>query len=130
MVVCKALVTKASVFIPGLSPYLLALFRVMKDMGLHEGCIEQMQRLYADRIYRVDGRIPVDDQRLVRIDDQEQRADVQEQVAALLAEMTPENFRSVGDYDGYKGDFLKLNGFGFDSVDYAKDVDLTAYGAC
>jgi enoyl-[acyl-carrier protein] reductase/trans-2-enoyl-CoA reductase (NAD+) len=130
VVVCKALVTKASVFIPGLSPYLLALFRVMKAMGLHEGCIEQMQRLYAERIYRADGRVPVDDARLVRIDDREQRADVQEHVAALLAEMTPENFPSIGDYDGYKGDFLKLNGFGFDSVDYARDVDLALYGAC
>ena len=81
MVVCKALVTKASVFIPGLSPYLLALFRVMKAMGLHEGCVEQMQRLYAEKIYRADGAVPVDAEGLVRIDDRELRSDVQEKVA-------------------------------------------------
>ena len=127
VVVCKALVTKASVFIPGLSPYLLALFRVMKEMGLHEGCIEQMQRLYADTLYRADGAIPVDAERLVRIDDREQRADVQERVAALLDKMTPETFRSIGDYEGYKGDFMKLNGFGLESVDYEADVDLDRY---
>nr|WP_321461200.1 enoyl-ACP reductase FabV [uncultured Cohaesibacter sp.] len=129
VVVCKALVTKASVFIPGLSPYLLALFRVMKEMGLHEGCIEQMQRLYADNIYRADGVIPVDGERLVRIDDREMRADVQARVMQLLAQMRPETFQQLGDYDGYKGDFMKLNGFGFDDVNYDQDVDLSPFDA-
>nr|WP_321458307.1 enoyl-ACP reductase FabV [uncultured Cohaesibacter sp.] len=122
--VCKALVTKASVFIPAFSPYILALFRVMKDLGLHEGCIEQMQRLYGDRVYSESGTIATDEKRLVRVDDLELRPDVQEKVRAILAKMTPENFTELGDYDGYKNDFLKLNGFGLGEVDYDQDVDI------
>nr|WP_320144359.1 enoyl-ACP reductase FabV [uncultured Cohaesibacter sp.] len=122
--VCKALITKASVFIPAFSPYILALFKVMKDMGLHEGCIEQMQRLYADCIYQADGEVRVDEHRLVRVDDWELREDVQEKVRAILDKMTPDNFKTLGDYEGYKTDFMKLNGFGLDHVDYAQDVDL------
>ena len=122
--VCKALITKASVFIPAFSPYILALFKVMKDMGLHEGCIEQMQRLYADCIYQADGEVRVDEHRLVRVDDWELREDVQQKVRAILEKMTPDNFKTLGDYEGYKTDFMKLNGFGLDHVDYAQDVDL------
>ena len=68
--VCKALVTKASVFIPGLSPYLIALYKVMKQQGTHEGCIEQMQRLFTTKLYGQD-KVPVDGERLIRIDDLE-----------------------------------------------------------
>ncbi|WP_319412092.1 enoyl-ACP reductase FabV [uncultured Cohaesibacter sp.] len=124
--VCKALVTKASVFIPAFSPYILALFRVMKAKGLHEGCSEQMQRLYRDCVYRKDGKVLTDENRLVRVDDWELRDDVQEEVRKIVAEMTPENFKELGDYEGYKSDFLKLNGFDLDGVDYAQDVDIEA----
>nr|WP_321461782.1 enoyl-ACP reductase FabV [uncultured Cohaesibacter sp.] len=124
--VCKALVTKASVFIPAFSPYILALFRVMKAKGLHEGCSEQMQRLYRDCVYRKDGKVLTDENRLVRVDDWELRDDVQEEVRKIVAEMTPENFKELGDYEGYKSDFLKLNGFDLDGVDYAQDIDIEA----
>ncbi|CZF86702.1 enoyl-ACP reductase FabV [Grimontia marina] len=121
--VCKALVTKASVFIPGLTPYLLALYHVMKQKGLHEGCIEQMNRLFYDKWQNSSAR---DAEGLIRMDDWELRDDVQQEVNALLAEMNTENFTDVGDYQGVLGEFLQLNGFEFDSVDYSQDVDIEA----
>lgn len=126
-VVCKALVTKASVFIPGLSPYLLALFRVHKALGLHEGPIEQMQRLFGERLAA--GLPETDAERLVRIDDWELRPDVQAQVLEILSRMTPDNFRELGDYAGFRQAFMELNGFEVDGVDYAEDVDLEALRA-
>ncbi|ELO1811425.1 trans-2-enoyl-CoA reductase family protein [Vibrio fluvialis] len=124
--VCKALVTKASVFIPGLSPYLLALYRVMKEKGTHEGCIEQMHRLFSDKLY---GKtpVPVDGERLVRMDDWELNPDTQERVRQLLSDINGDNFKQVGDYAGFKAEFLRLNGFGFDNVDYDADIDLERY---
>ncbi|ELI1838223.1 trans-2-enoyl-CoA reductase family protein [Vibrio fluvialis] len=124
--VCKALVTKASVFIPGLSPYLLALYRVMKEKGTHEGCIEQMHRLFSDKLY---GKtpVPVDGERLVRMDDWELNPDTQERVRQLLSDMNGDNFKQVGDYAGFKAEFLHLNGFDFDNVDYDADIDLERY---
>ncbi|MBY8137808.1 trans-2-enoyl-CoA reductase family protein [Vibrio fluvialis] len=124
--VCKALVTKASVFIPGLSPYLLALYRVMKEKGTHEGCIEQMHRLFSDKLY---GKtpVPVDGERLVRMDDWELNPDTQERVRQLLSDMNGDNFKQVGDYAGFKAEFLRLNGFDFDNVDYNADIDLERY---
>lgn len=124
--VCKALVTKASVFIPGLSPYLLALYRVMKEKGTHEGCIEQMHRLFSDKLY---GKtpVPVDGERLVRMDDWELNPDTQERVRQLLSDMNGDNFKQVGDYAGFKAEFLRLNGFGVDNVDYDADIDLERY---
>ncbi|TOY94331.1 enoyl-ACP reductase FabV [Vibrio fluvialis] len=124
--VCKALVTKASVFIPGLSPYLLALYRVMKEKGTHEGCIEQMYRLFSDKLY---GKtpVPVDGERLVRMDDWELNPDTQERVRQLLSDMNGDNFKQVGDYAGFKAEFLHLNGFGFDNVDYDANIDLERY---
>ncbi|GAB2645575.1 enoyl-ACP reductase FabV [Vibrio panuliri] len=120
--VCKALVTKASVFIPAFSPYILSLFKVMKEKGTHEGCIEQMQRLFAQRLYMPS--VPVDDARLIRIDDWELEPETQQQVKTLMAQMTADNFSQIGDYNGYKLDFLQLNGFGFSEVDYDAPVDV------
>ncbi|MGD8170457.1 enoyl-ACP reductase FabV [Vibrio sp. TRT 21S02] len=121
--VCKALVTKASVFIPGLSPYILALYKVMKEKGTHEGCIEQMQRLFSDKLYG-NTTIPLDPERLIRMDDWELNPDTQEKVAQLMAQLGPDNFKQLGDYQAFKADFLKLNGFGLDTVDYLENVDL------
>lgn len=124
--VCKALVTKASVFIPGLSPYLIALYRVMKEKATHEGCIEQMQRLFSEKLC-THHEVPVDGERLIRMDDWELNPDTQERVRHILAEMNSDNFQRLGDYEGFKQAFLQLNGFGFDSVDYQQDVDLSRY---
>ncbi len=123
--VCKALVTKASVFIPAFSPYILSLFKVMKEKGTHEGCIEQMQRLFAQRLYG-QPTVPVDDARLIRIDDWELAEDVQQEVKILMDKITPDNFKDFGDYDGYKQDFMQLNGFGFKEVDYNVPVNIEA----
>ncbi|HFO3530672.1 TPA: enoyl-ACP reductase FabV, partial [Escherichia coli] len=99
VVVCKALVTKASVYIPCFSPYILCLYKVMKSMGLHETCIGQMHRLFTEYLYNVDN-VVVDSSRLIRIDDLELREDVQQKVIDLMSKMNDENFTSVGDYIG------------------------------
>ncbi|MGF1763629.1 enoyl-ACP reductase FabV [Aliivibrio kagoshimensis] len=124
--VCKALVTKASVYIPAFSPYILALYKVMKANGTHEGCIEQMQRLFSQRVYGNLSTPSVDEQRLIRIDDWELEDDTQRQVDQLIEQITPDNFMTVGDYQGYKNDFMQLNGFDLPNVDYQADVDFDA----
>ncbi|MBO8125502.1 bifunctional NADH-specific enoyl-ACP reductase/trans-2-enoyl-CoA reductase, partial [Klebsiella pneumoniae] len=95
------------------------------QMGLHETCIEQMQRLFSQKLYLPAG-VPVDAARLIRVDDWELRPDVQQAVNKLMTTLTDDNFAEVGDYAGYKKEFLQLNGFAFDNVDYQKDVDLSA----
>ncbi|AJR06612.1 enoyl-[acyl-carrier-protein] reductase FabV [Photobacterium gaetbulicola] len=125
--VCKALVTKASVFIPAFTPYMLALFKVMKQKGTHEGCIEQMQRLFNGRFYTLINHpqdVPTDEQRLIRMDDWELDPEVQQQVSEIMARMSAENFTELGDYAGYKQDFMALNGFGLAGVDYQQDISL------
>ncbi len=121
--VCKALVTKASVFIPALSPYLLALYRVMKEKGTHERCIEQMQRLFTTKLY-TGSKVPLDGERLIRIDDLELDPAVQQEVKQLIEQMNGDNFKQIGDYQGFKEEFMKLNGFSFEDVDYSQDISI------
>lgn len=118
----KALVTQASSAIPVIPLYISLLYKVMKAEGIHEGCIEQMQRLFSDRLY-AGKAIPTDEQGRIRIDDWEMRADVQAKVAALWLDATTESLPSIGDLAGYKSDFLSLFGFGLNNVDYQADVD-------
>jgi enoyl-[acyl-carrier protein] reductase/trans-2-enoyl-CoA reductase (NAD+) len=118
----KALVTQASSAIPVIPLYISLLYKIMKSSGIHEGCIEQMQRLYQDRLYNPNG-IALDDKGRIRIDDWEMREDVQEQVAALWKIATTENLSEIGDLAGYKQDFLNLFGFGFEGVDYIADAN-------
>lgn len=94
----------------------------MKREGIHEGCIEQMERLYSDRLYGKQG-IPVDQENRIRIDDWEMREDVQAEVAKLWEEATTDSLPGIGDLAGYKSDFLNLFGFGFEGVDYLADVN-------
>lgn len=124
--VCKALVTKASVFIPAFTPYILALYRVMKQKGTHEGCIEQMQRLFSEKLY-TGQPVPVDGERLLRIDEWELAPDTQAQVCDLVRQMNASNFAELGDYQGFKQEFLRLNGFDFPEIDYQQDVDLSPF---
>lgn len=124
--VCKALVTKASVFIPAFTPYILALYRVMKQKGTHEGCIEQMQRLFSEKLY-TGQPVPVDGERLLRIDEWELAPDTQAQVCDLVRQMNDSNFAELGDYQGFKQEFLRLNGFDFPEIDYQQDVDLSPF---
>lgn len=118
----KALVTQASSAIPVIPLYISLLYKIMKAEGIHEGCIEQIQRLYADRLY-TGNAVPTDDKGRIRIDDWEMRADVQEKIAKLWGESTTETLVELGDLAGYKQDFLNLFGFGFEGVDYEADTN-------
>ncbi len=117
----KALVTQASSAIPVVPLYISILYKVMKENGIHEGCIEQMQRLFADRMYSDDPK--VDDEGRIRVDDWEMREDVQAAVLESWNKISNENFTELADFQGYQDDFLKLFGFGMDGVDYDADTD-------
>ena len=116
------MVTQASSAIPVIPLYISLLYKVMKAKGIHEGCIEQIYRLFDERLY-VNGATPLDENGRIRIDDWEMRTDVQEEVAALWLQATTESLPELGDLDGYKDDFLNLFGFGFDGVDYEQEAD-------
>jgi enoyl-[acyl-carrier protein] reductase/trans-2-enoyl-CoA reductase (NAD+) len=124
----KALVTRASAVIPVIPFYVSCLFRVMKDMGLHEGCIEQIARLYRDRLYgpgaaENPAAVPVDEEGRIRIDDWEMREDVQKAVLDRMALVTDDNILSATDAAGFRHDFLEVHGFDVEGIDYDRDVD-------
>ncbi|GAA3768989.1 enoyl-ACP reductase FabV [Flavobacterium ginsengiterrae] len=118
----KALVTQASSAIPVIPLYISLLYKIMKEEGIHEGCIEQIQRLFQDRLYN-GSEVPVDEKGRIRIDDWEMREDVQAKVAALWKEATTETLPSIGDLAGYRNDFLNLFGFEVPGVDYKADAN-------
>ncbi|OXE99164.1 enoyl-[acyl-carrier protein] reductase/trans-2-enoyl-CoA reductase (NAD+) [Flavobacterium araucananum] len=118
----KALVTQASSAIPVIPLYISLLYKIMKEEGIHEGCIEQIQRLFKDRLYS-GSEVPVDEKGRIRIDDWEMRDDVQAKVAKLWLEATTETLPSIGDLAGYRNDFLNLFGFEFAGVDYNADTN-------
>ena len=117
----KALVTQASSAIPVIPLYISLLYKIMKEEGLHEGCIEQIQRLYSERLYG--GDLSLDEKGRIRIDDWEMREDIQAKVIKLWESATTENLSSIGDLEGYSNDFFNLFGFKVDGVDYTKDVN-------
>ncbi|RTZ03746.1 trans-2-enoyl-CoA reductase family protein [Flavobacterium bomense] len=118
----KALVTQASSAIPVIPLYISLLYRIMKEEGIHEGCIEQIQRLYQERLF-TGNEVPVDEKGRIRIDDLEMRPDVQEKVAKLWMEAVTENLSEIGDLVGYRKDFYNLFGFDVDGVDYKADTN-------
>ncbi|WP_316814672.1 enoyl-ACP reductase FabV [Pedobacter nyackensis] len=118
----KALVTQASSAIPVIPLYISLLYKIMKEGGSHEGCIEQIQRLFSERLY-TGQEIPTDEKGRIRIDDWEMSDDVQLKVAQLWTEATDESLPLIGDLAGYKKDFLNLFGFDVSGVDYTKEVD-------
>ncbi|PZQ86082.1 enoyl-ACP reductase FabV [Flavobacterium lindanitolerans] len=118
----KALVTQASSAIPVIPLYISLLYKVMKEEGIHEGTIEQIQRLYQQRLY-TGGEVPTDEKGRIRIDDWEMRDDVQEKVAALWEKATTENLSEIGDLEGYRKDFYNLFGFDIEGVDYKADTN-------
>jgi len=107
----KALVTRSSAVIPTIPLYITCLFKIMKEMNLHEGCIEQIVRLYRDRLYCADGRVPVDSENRIRLDDREMRSDVQKAVEERMKTITPENVFAQTDIMGFRQDFLEAHGF-------------------
>lgn len=118
----KALVTQASSAIPVVPLYISLLYKVMKEKGLHEGCIEQIQRLFADHL--ASGKAPaLDEKGRIRIDDWEMRDDVQAAVASAWETVETSNLSDLSDFQGYKSEFLRLFGFGLERVDYQADTD-------
>ncbi|MCC9041276.1 trans-2-enoyl-CoA reductase family protein [Myroides sp. M-43] len=112
----KALVTQSSSAIPVVPLYISLLYKVMKEKNIHEGCIEQMQRLFADRLFG--GELSLDTEGRIRVDDWEMREDVQSEVAKLWEEVTSDNIDAISDLSGYRRDFFNLFGFEFDGIDY------------
>ncbi|GAB2791229.1 enoyl-ACP reductase FabV [Dyella kyungheensis] len=122
--VMKSVVTQASAAIPVLPLYIAISFRVMKEKGIHEGTIEQINRLFRERMYRTDHQAPeLDSDGRLRLDDWELREDVQQLCKALWPTITTENLNELTDYAGYKSDFLRLFGFGRTDVNYEEDVN-------
>lgn len=119
----KALVTQASSAIPVVPLYVSILYKVMKEKGIHEGCIEQIQRLFATQLYN-GNCLEFDDEGRVRIDNLELRDDVQKAVFDIWPKVSTENLYKLTDFAGYKKEFLKLFGFGLPNVDYSKDVEI------
>jgi enoyl-[acyl-carrier protein] reductase/trans-2-enoyl-CoA reductase (NAD+) len=121
----KALVTQASSAIPVVPLYISLLYKVMKERGTHEGCIEQIERLFAERL--ANGTSPqLDEAGRVRVDDWEMRAEIQSAVSALWSQVSTENLESISDIAGYRTEFLKLFGFGLPGVDYEVEADPVA----
>lgn len=117
----KALVTQASSAIPVVPLYISLLYKLMKANGTHEECIEQMDRLFRERLYN--GNPQPDQEGRIRVDDWEMAKPIQDEIAKRWTEVSTENLTTLGDFSGYQASFLRLFGFGLDGVDYAADVD-------
>jgi enoyl-[acyl-carrier protein] reductase/trans-2-enoyl-CoA reductase (NAD+) len=119
--VLKAVVTQASSAIPMMPLYLSLLFKIMKEQGTHEGCIEQVYGLYRDSLC---GPSPIlDEEGRLRADYKELDPAVQARVQALWGQVSSDNVYQMTDFAGYKQEFLRLFGFEVDGVDYQADVD-------
>lgn len=117
----KALVTRASAVIPAVPLYIALLYRVMKQKQLHEGCIQQMYRLYRDFLFTGEPAV-VDAKGRIRMDDWEMREDVQKEVARLWELADTKNLKDLADIKGLREEFLRHHGFGMPDVDYSRDV--------
>ena len=117
----KALITRASAVIPAVPLYIALLYRVMKAKKLHEGCIQQMHRLYQDFLFGKDV-IKLDADGLIRLDDWEMRPDVQNEVRKLWQKVDQDNIGELADIEGLREEFLRHHGFRMAGVDYTKDV--------
>ncbi|SEN03667.1 enoyl-ACP reductase FabV [Halomonas caseinilytica] len=125
--VLKSVVTQASAAIPVMPLYIAMVYKVMKEQGLHEGTIDQLNRLFGERLYSPQGgEMATDEAGRLRLDDWELRDDVQQACKTLWSQVTTDNLFEITDYAGYKHDFLKLFGFERDDVDYEADVDPVA----
>jgi enoyl-[acyl-carrier protein] reductase/trans-2-enoyl-CoA reductase (NAD+) len=121
--VLKAVVTQASSAIPIMPLYLSLLFKVMKEQGTHEGCIEQVYGLFKDSLYGKEPKLDADGR--LRADLAELEPKVQDAVAALWNQVSDDNVNEISDFAGYKAEFLRLFGFEIDGVDYDADVNPT-----
>jgi len=122
--VMKAVVTQASSAIPVVPLYVSLLFRVMKDMAVHEDCLRQIDRLFRTRLYGADIMPLSDAAGRLRVDDWELRADVQREVRRRWSIVDSDNVVELSDLGGFRRDFLRIFGFDVDGVNYAEDVPL------
>ncbi|QXO19014.1 MULTISPECIES: enoyl-ACP reductase FabV [Vibrio] len=122
--VLKSVVTQASSAIPVMPLYIAMVFKKMREEGIHEGCMEQIYRMFSQRLYKDDASKPeTDDKNRLRLDDWELREDVQQHCRDLWPQITTENLKELTDYEAYKEEFLQLFGFGIEGVDYDADVN-------
>ncbi|MGF1767805.1 trans-2-enoyl-CoA reductase family protein [Enterovibrio makurazakiensis] len=122
--VLKSVVTQASSAIPVMPLYIAMVFKKMREEGVHEGCMEQIYRMFSQRLYKADSSVAeVDDKNRLRLDDWELRDDIQQYCRELWPQITTDNLKELTDYVEYKEEFLKLFGFGIDGVDYDADVN-------
>jgi enoyl-[acyl-carrier protein] reductase/trans-2-enoyl-CoA reductase (NAD+) len=119
--VLKAVVTQASAAIPAMPIYLAVLFKVMKERGIHEGCIEQVDGLFRDSLYADEPYL--DEEGRLRADRKELDPEIQSAVGALWDDINTDTLRELSDFAGYKREFLQLFGFEIDGVDYEADVN-------
>jgi len=121
----KAVVTQASSAIPVVPLYLCILLKVMAEKKVDEGCIEQIQRLFATQLYRADGQgATADSAGRLRVDDWEMRTDIQDEVKKIWPEVTTTNLDTLTAFPRYQQEFLKLFGFGLPGVNYDAEVEL------
>lgn len=118
----KALVTQASAAIPIVPLYISMLYKVMKEKGLHEGCIEQMNRLFLEKL--AGGVVQTDEAGRIRLDDYEMKEEIQSQIAEVWDSVDTESIKDLGDIKGYWDEFYNMFGFGYDNVDYSEDVEI------
>ena len=117
----KAVVTQSSAAIPIVPLYISLLYRVMKDAGLHEGCIEQMNRLFLDKMA---GDVETDEAGRIRMDDYEMREDVQKKIAGVWEGVSTESVQELADIQEFWDEFYHMFGFRYDNVDYTEDVEI------
>ena len=131
----KAVVTRASSVIPIIPLYVSTLFKVMKERGIHEDCLDQILRLFSERLYHAGGHfpipgsgrsVPLDEGGRIRLDELEMGAAVQDEVASRLARLDEANLGSLSDVAGFRDDFLRVHGFSVPGVDYSAEVDPLA----
>ncbi|UJF17299.1 trans-2-enoyl-CoA reductase family protein [Vibrio sp. SS-MA-C1-2] len=122
--VLKSVVTQASSAIPVMPLYIAMVFKKMREEGVHEGCMEQIYRMFSERLYKADASAAqVDDKNRLRLDDWELREVIQQHCQNLWPQVTTDNLKELTDYEAYKAEFLRLFGFDIDSVDYTADVN-------
>lgn len=120
--VLKSVVTQASSAIPVMPLYIAIVFKIMKKLGLHEGCVEQIQRLFSTKL-GMSETPETDENNRLRLDDWELRSDVQNECRDVWSKVTDDNLDEITDYQGYKDEFLRLFGFGIDGIDYNADIN-------
>ncbi len=118
----KALVTQASAAIPVVPLYISLLYKIMKEKGIHEGCIEQIYRLYHDKLFV--GQPVLDDQGRLRVDDWEMRDEIQQAITRIWGSLKTENAGEYCDITGYWEDFYQMFGFNLPGIDYSQDIDI------